>query len=116
MAILPLIGPETGARLSAATISTARRIARGSALILARMAANLVNTYRRADDRRGLRWSARLRARCPGVAPEELAQLGDLLARTGAWDEAAATLDAAAEAGGDERWSRRADAHRARLN
>ncbi|MEM7285589.1 MAG: transglutaminase-like domain-containing protein [Actinomycetota bacterium] len=84
--------------------------------ILARMAANLVNAYQRLDDRRGLRWAARLRVRCPGVAPGELAHLGDLLAHTGAWDEAADALDAAAEVEADERLTRRAHVHRSRLN
>lgn len=85
-------------------------------VILSRMAANLVNAYQRLDDRRGLRWAARLRVRCPGVAPAELARLGDLLAHTGAWDEAADALDAAAEVDADQRLTRRARIHRARLN
>ena len=85
-------------------------------MILSRMAANLVNAYQRLDDRKGLRWAARLRVRCPGVAPSELAHLGDLLAHTGAWDEAADALDAAAEIEADERLTRRAVVHRSRLN
>ena len=85
-------------------------------VILSRMAANLVNAYQRLDDRRGLRWAARLRVRCPGVPPNELARLGDLLAHTGAWDEAADALDAAAEVEADQRLTRRAQVHRARLN
>lgn len=66
--------------------------------ILGRMAANLVNAYRRRDDRKGLRWSARLRSRCPGVEPAELVQLGQALGRTGAWGEAADLLEEAAPA------------------
>ncbi len=65
--------------------------------LLSRMVANLVNAYRRADDRRGLRWSARLRTRCPGVEPAEMAQLGQALGYTGAFDEGAAVLDEAGE-------------------
>lgn len=89
-------------------------------LLLSRMVANLVNAYRRADDRRGLRWSARLRSRCPGVAPDELAQLGQALSHAGAFDEAAALLDAAADGTPDSSRSgplRLQAAHaRARLN
>jgi regulator of sirC expression with transglutaminase-like and TPR domain len=66
--------------------------------ILGRMAANLVNAYRRRDDRSGLRWSARLRSRCPGAEPAELVQLGQALGRTGAWGEAADLLEEAAPA------------------
>ena len=88
-------------------------------VILSRMAANLVNAYERADDRYGLRWAARLRMRCPGVAPPELARLGDLLAHTGAFGEAGAALTAAAEAVGEEQgtpWKHKAQRHYARLN
>jgi regulator of sirC expression with transglutaminase-like and TPR domain len=66
-------------------------------MLLCRMAANLVNAYRRSDNRSGLRWSARLRSRCPGVEPAELAQLGQAMGHTGAFDEGAALLDAAGE-------------------
>lgn len=69
-----------------------------TAAILGRMVANLVNAYRRADDRQGLRWAARVRARCPEVTPHELMQLGDALARCGAYDEAAALFDEAGAA------------------
>lgn len=87
--------------------------------ILARMAANLVNAYRRIDDRQGLRWSARLRSRCPGVTPLEMRQLGQAMAHSGAFDEAAALLDdAASHLPEDEGASlrREADRFRARLN
>ena len=87
--------------------------------MLARMAANLVVCYRRLDDRFGMRWAARLRARCPGVSSEELVQLSQALSRAGAYDEAAALLEAAlAGLAPDQReqWEREAARHRARLN
>ncbi len=87
--------------------------------ILARMTANLVNAYRRADDRNGLRWAARLRARCPGVSPQEMVQLGQALAHAGAYDEGAALLEAAVEhlsEGEATRWLGEAARLQARLN
>ena len=83
------------------------------------MAANLVQAYRRADDRAGLRWAARVRARCPGVSPQERVQLAQALHRSGAYDEAAAVLDDAASLlPSDERdqWRHEANRYRARLN
>lgn len=90
-----------------------------SVAILSRMAANLVNAYRRVDDRFGIRWAARLRARCPGVSAQELLQLSQALSRAGAYDEAAALVDAALPdlaAEDQDRWEREAARHRARLN
>ncbi len=87
--------------------------------ILARMAANLVNAYRRSDDRSGLRWAARLRARCPQVSPQELVQLGQALGHAGAYDEAANLLEGASEhlgPGEATRWFGEAARLRARLN
>lgn len=87
--------------------------------MLCRMAANLVNAYRRTDDRHGLRWAARLRARCPGVSGSEQAALANWLAHAGAFDEAATVLDGAAEvlAGEEaERSRQQAVRYRARLN
>lgn len=65
--------------------------------ILCRMAANLVNAYRRKGDRHGMRWSARLRSRCPGVDPAEQVRLGQALGYSGAFDEAATLLEDAAQ-------------------
>ena len=65
--------------------------------ILARMVANLVNAYRRLDQRADLRWAARLRAQCPDVSPQELVSLADALAHAAAFDEAAVLLERAAE-------------------
>ncbi len=65
--------------------------------ILARMSANLVNAYRRADERKNLRWAVRLRSRCPAVTPEEQIQLAEALFYTGAFDEAAALYEASSE-------------------
>ena len=90
-----------------------------AATILSRMAANLVQAYRRCDDRGGLRWAARLRSRCPGVSPQELVQLAQALHRCGAFDEAAAVLDEAAPLLQDDerdRWRLEAGRYRARLN
>lgn len=87
-------------------------------LLLARMAANLVNAHRRADNRRGLRWAARLRVRCPGVSAQEQVQLAQALVHSGAYDEAAALyLDAAERLPAErERWTQEADRQLARLN
>lgn len=90
-----------------------------SAAMLGRMTANLVNAYRRSDNRHGLRWAARLRARCPGVSPQEATQLALSLAHCGAYDEAGALMDGAADvlSGTDaDRWRREAQRHLARLN
>jgi hypothetical protein len=87
--------------------------------VLGRMASNLVNAFRRRDDRAGMRWSARLRAHCPGVGPGELIALSQTLARTGAVDEAADLIDRALPSlDGDEieRWTREAARLRAQLN
>lgn len=87
--------------------------------VLARMVSNLVHAFRRRDDRAGMRWSARLRAACPGVGSGELIALSQTLARTGAVDEAAALIDRAMPSlEGDEaaRWAGEAVRLRARLN
>jgi len=68
-----------------------------SVQMLCRMAANLVNAYRRSDDRHNLRWAARLRSHCPGVTPEEHIQLAEALLYTGAFDEAGTLYRAASE-------------------
>ncbi len=66
-------------------------------LILARMVANLVNAYRRLDQRADLLWAARWRSRCPDVGVDELVGLADAMAHAAAFDEAAALLDRVAE-------------------
>ncbi len=68
-----------------------------AAQILARMVANLVNAYRRLDQRADLLWAARWRSRCPDVGVDELVDLADAMAHAAAFDEAAALLDRVAE-------------------
>jgi regulator of sirC expression with transglutaminase-like and TPR domain len=90
-----------------------------AASILGRMASNLVQAYRRADDRLGLRWAVRLRSACPGVGSGELIQLALAQRRTGATDEAAALIDRALPGlppDDADRWRREAHRMRAALN
>jgi regulator of sirC expression with transglutaminase-like and TPR domain len=65
-------------------------------LILARMIANLVGSYRRRGDLVGLAWASRLRLMCPGLGPHEQAQLAADAARTGQVAIAARTHEAVA--------------------
>jgi regulator of sirC expression with transglutaminase-like and TPR domain len=65
----------------------------GRHAILARMLANLRNSYAKRGDTRALSWVARLRLAIPGVSPTELAELSRLLANLGRFDEAAGALE-----------------------
>jgi regulator of sirC expression with transglutaminase-like and TPR domain len=80
----------------------------GPALILARMVANLVGSYRRLGDLVGLSWSCRLRLLCPGVGAPERLRLAEDAALTGQYRLAARTLDELADWVGPE-----AEGHRA---
>jgi regulator of sirC expression with transglutaminase-like and TPR domain len=87
--------------------------------ILLRMLANLQQTYvaRRAAD---ARWVAQLRLAFPELSVAERAQAAEVLASVGAFDEAAAVLDAllpgAADADARDALGRRALAYRSRSN
>jgi regulator of sirC expression with transglutaminase-like and TPR domain len=87
--------------------------------ILLRMLANLQQTYaaRRSPD---ARWVAHLRLAFPELPAGERSRAAEVLASVGAFDDAAAVLDALGEDAGDtptrEALARRAVAHRARSN
>lgn len=85
--------------------------------ILARMVANLVNSYRRRGRRADLLWAARLRARCPGVSAHELVSLADAMAEAAAFEEASDLLErAGVDLPQTEAVAARAQRYRAQLN
>ncbi len=65
----------------------------GPRSILARMLANLDQSFRRRDDKEGGRWVTRLRAAIPGQPLNEMVGLADTFARLGCVDEAAALFE-----------------------
>jgi regulator of sirC expression with transglutaminase-like and TPR domain len=65
----------------------------GPRQILARMLANLKNSYADRGDTASLEWVLRLRAAIPGVPPRELADLTRVLVNLGRFGEAADVLD-----------------------
>ncbi len=86
--------------------------------ILARMLANLKRSYLDRRDPSGLIWVARLRAAIPGVGPNEMVELAQLLVNLGRFGEAADALEELAAARGESGrsiWAQ-ARALRARLN
>ncbi|HEX3425862.1 MAG TPA: transglutaminase-like domain-containing protein [Acidimicrobiales bacterium] len=86
--------------------------------ILARMLANLKQSYVERRDPASLLWVGRLRAAIPGVDPREMAQLAQTLVNFGRFGEAADALEELAAAhgeGGKSMWVQ-ARALRARLN
>lgn len=88
-------------------------------MTLARMLANLKNTYMARNDVDGATWATRLRTLFPDSAPEEQAQLAALLAGRGHARAAARELDQLAErlpAGRADRARHRAALLRASLN
>jgi regulator of sirC expression with transglutaminase-like and TPR domain len=91
----------------------------GHRAIVARMLANLGNTFEQRGDGANLTWVLRLRCVLPGASPDDRARLASVLAATGRFDEAASTLDALALAVGGElgrHYEGSADRIRARLN
>ena len=96
----------------------------GPRLILARMLANLRQSYIRRRDPGALEWVVHLRVAIPGVAAAELVDLARLLAELGRFAEAAkALVDDLTVAGVPSTFSRtsaklhgRAIALKARLN
>jgi regulator of sirC expression with transglutaminase-like and TPR domain len=71
----------------------------GRHAILARMLANLRNSYAQRGDAEALAWVIRLRLALPGVPPTELAELSRLLAGLGRFDDAALALEELVESG-----------------
>jgi regulator of sirC expression with transglutaminase-like and TPR domain len=93
----------------------------GSRQILARMLANLKNSYSDRGDSASLAWVVTLRAAIPGVPAKELAELARVLVNLGRFAEAADALDQLVLAGefddaDIERLTSRASMLRARLN
>ena len=92
----------------------------GDAQVVARILANLANRYRADRDHRREAVALGLRSLVPGVGAEEQAALASALARSGAFDRAATTMEALADAGGagadPEELRERAVRWRARLN
>ena len=93
----------------------------GPRQILARMLANLKNSYADRGDSTSLEWVVRLRAAIPGMPAKELADLARVLVNLGRFAEAAAALDQLIIAGqfdesDSERLAGRAAMLRARLN
>jgi regulator of sirC expression with transglutaminase-like and TPR domain len=70
--------------------------AAGPRAILARMLANLDNSFRRRRDQSGRRWAARLEAAIPGLPASRQLALADSLAGLGCPTEAATLLEAVA--------------------
>jgi regulator of sirC expression with transglutaminase-like and TPR domain len=93
----------------------------GPRQILARMLANLKNSYTDRGDAASLEWVLRLRAAIPGVPASELADLARVLVNLGRFGEAADAIDRLVLAGqfeesDRETLTRRAGMLRARLN
>jgi len=85
--------------------------------ILARMLANLRNSYVDRHDPASLIWVSRLRAAIPGVPAGEMAELAQLLVNMGRFGEAADALEELADSGGARDELRvQARTLRARLN
>ena len=68
----------------------------GTRAIVARMLANLVNTFVQRSPASAV-WAVRLRLRVPGLAPAERRQAAEILGTLGRFAEAAAALDSIAE-------------------
>jgi regulator of sirC expression with transglutaminase-like and TPR domain len=68
----------------------------GSRAILARMLANLDQSFRRRDDRAAMRWVIRMRAAIPGLPLGETIAMAESLAGLGCHQEAAALLEESA--------------------
>lgn len=88
--------------------------------VVARILANLANRYRSDRCHRRESVALGLRSLVPGVGPGEQAALASALARSGAFDRAASTMEALADAGGagadPTALRQRATRWRARLN
>jgi regulator of sirC expression with transglutaminase-like and TPR domain len=100
------LGPAACARLLANVVGSDVELPDGllapvgTRAILARMLANLDQSFRRRDDRAGVRWATRLRAAIPGLPTAEQLAMAQSLADLGCHHEAASLLEEAA--GGPE--------------
>jgi regulator of sirC expression with transglutaminase-like and TPR domain len=72
----------------------------GTRAILARMLANLDHSFRRRNDREGVRWATRLRAAIPGLPAAEQLAMAENLAGFGCHHEAASLFEEVARAPG----------------
>jgi regulator of sirC expression with transglutaminase-like and TPR domain len=68
----------------------------GTRAIVARMLANLDHSFRRRQDREGMRWVARMQVDIPGQALADRVALADRMAKLGCYDEAAEILESLA--------------------
>jgi regulator of sirC expression with transglutaminase-like and TPR domain len=73
----------------------------GTRAILARMLANLDQSFRRREDRDGARWATRLRAALPGLPTVERIAMAESLAGLGCHAEAASLLEELANRPGE---------------
>jgi regulator of sirC expression with transglutaminase-like and TPR domain len=86
----------------------------GPRAILARMLANLDQSFRRRRDQNGLRWVTRLRAAIPGLPFADRIALAEGLAGLGCYDDALTLLDELAASPGTSTGDARAIRARAR--
>jgi regulator of sirC expression with transglutaminase-like and TPR domain len=73
----------------------------GTRAILARMLANLDQSFRRRENRHGARWATRLRAAIPGLPTVEQIAMAESLAGLGCHEEAASLLEELANRPGE---------------
>jgi regulator of sirC expression with transglutaminase-like and TPR domain len=73
----------------------------GTRAILARMLANLDQSFRRRENRDGARWATRLRAAIPGLPTVEQIAMAERLAGLGWHEEAASLLEELANRPGE---------------
>jgi regulator of sirC expression with transglutaminase-like and TPR domain len=86
----------------------------GTRAILARMLANLDQSFRRREDRGGARWATRLRAAIPGLPTVEQIAMAERLAGLGCHEEAASLLEDLADRPGESAEAARSLRTRAR--
>ena len=86
----------------------------GTRTILARMLANLDQSFRRRENRDGARWATRLRAAIPGLPTVEQIAMAESLAGLGCHEEAASLLEELASRPGESAEAARSLRTRAR--
>jgi regulator of sirC expression with transglutaminase-like and TPR domain len=86
----------------------------GTRAIMARMLANLDHSFRRRQDRDGMRWVARLQLAIPGQPLADRVSLADRMAELGCYDDAAEILEELAQRPGTSGEAARALRVRAR--
>jgi regulator of sirC expression with transglutaminase-like and TPR domain len=93
------LGPAACARLLATVVGSDVELQAGllapvgTRAILARMLANLDHSFRRREDRDGVRWATRLRATIPGLPAAEQLAMAENLAGLGCLHEAASLFE-----------------------